>query len=190
VADITEVITDWFVNGHAGLKTIMFFDGSAPIGNIRNSLHNLWNAVDDNIASSARWTVATSGKTLDSATGDLTGVWSEAVPHTQVGSMAGETVADSVQVLLRWRTPTIVNSRFLAGHTFVPGLHQSNVQFGNLKDSVLTAMNAAATLFASESNGFVIWHRPSGPGATDGEIGSVVAGSCWQELAVLRRRRV
>jgi len=48
-------------------------------------------------------------------------------------------------------------------------------------------VNSAAAAFIGYGRGFVIWHRPvSGSG---GGYAEASAGVCWNELAVLRRRR-
>lgn len=192
-----EVITDWTVNSHSGLVSVMYFQDSSPIGTIRSSIQTLYTSIQGLLSNAVTWTIRTTGRSMDEATGNLQGVWGEAAARTGAGTAVQATVADTSQLLIRWKTGEIVNSRFVQGRTFIPGYTQTGIIAGNVASSTITTVNAAAQTFADAPNGFGIWARPfkqgetpPHPDARNGSLHPVSIGTCWTEMAVLRRRRL
>lgn len=192
-----EVITDWTVNSHSGLVSVMYFQDSAAIGTVRSSIQTMYLAIQGLLSNAVSWTIRTTGRSMNEQTGDLQGVWGEAAARTGAGTAVQATVADASQMLIRWKTGEIVNSRFVQGHTFIPGYTQTGIISGNLASSTVTTVNAAAQAFADAPNGFCIWARPfkgvAGNPDKPARLGSlhpVSIGQVWPEMAVLRRRRL
>ena len=133
------------------------------------------------------YVIRTTGVELDAATGALTGQWAEATARVGTGAGGTEPVADATQILVRWKTNTIVNGRFVAGRTYIPGCASSNEVSGNLAAATQSAIAAAGTTLIGSGAGLAVWHRPiSGSGGSEQSPNSCVV---WEEFAVLRRRR-
>lgn len=192
-----EVITDWTVNSHSGLVTVMYFNETSPIATVRSSINTLYTNVNGVLSNTAAWVIRPTGRQIQAEDGALLGIWTDATARSGAGVATAASVADATQVLLRWGTGAIVNSRFVRGRTFIPGYTSAGILAGNLASSSVTTFNNAATQFANDPNGFVIWSRPfagtpGSPGepARAGSSHQVVTGTVWPELAVLRRRRL
>jgi len=182
-----EIITDWTVPGGGSGLTLMYFQDPPTLAAKRSALATLWAAIDSYLATTVSWTIRTSGRILDEATGTLTGFWNENTAHTGTGGGSGQ-VPNVAQALLQWRTGGIVRGRLVQGRTFVPGVAPSFVTNGNLAPAAITGMAAAAEAMADASVGFSVWSRPTGVGS-DGSLHPVSSGSVWDELAALRKRR-
>lgn len=182
-----EIITDWTTPAGAGFASVMYFDENVLASDQRTDLGVLWGAIDNTLDSNVLWAVRTTGRDLNSATGTLTGVWTDTSAVVGAGSVAGQVTPDAAQILLRWNGTNIVNGRFVRGHTFVPGLSTAGVNEGNLSSGSTSAIQAAIDNFLAAGNGFGVWHRPQG--GSGGLLSNVEEGSVWSEFAVLRRRR-
>lgn len=182
-----EILTEWSTPSGSDHRTVMFFD---PVGNVasqRAALKAFYDTIKSQLDNGVNWTIQTSGRELDDATGALTGVWSESTPAAGVGVVNGEPVADATQVVMQWRTSNIVNGRFLQGRSYIPGLSSTHLSDGNVSSTVISAWTAAGQTLMAVASGLQIWHRPvAGSG---GVAHDVDQASVWSELGVLRRRR-
>lgn len=186
--DLAEVIVDWQAENTNGGLSVMYFSNPVSIAQYRAAIDQLYTDVAARLDSLTTWTVRTSGKVIDDATGTLTGFWNDATAATGSGSLSGIPVANASQVLLRWRTDTIVAGRLLQGRTYVPGLGTASMDGGQLSAAAQAAFQTAqATFIAGLTGDFVIWHRPGE--STPGAAYTVESGATWNELAVQRRRR-
>jgi hypothetical protein len=90
-----------------------------------------------------------------------------------------------------WTTATFVHGRRLKGRTFLVPLESGCfAPDGSLDDGTRTLLQAAVdTLVTSGEDHFVIWHRPTTVGGSDGLTGDVVAGTIRDRGAVLTSRR-
>lgn len=184
-----EILTRWEgPNMPNGMVTVMNFDEFTPVSDHREALEELWTAVGARVHSSFRWTVEAGGRIFDATTGQTTGVWSDPVVRTGVGTgTSGTQVANATMVLFQWRTGVYQNGRELRGRTYVPGLLSNQVVGGELQPSAVAALGTAAQDFVTGSPGFHIWSRPKN--GTSGSSANVATGTVWNELAVLRSRR-
>lgn len=182
-----EIVTDWTGPQGSGMSTVMFFESTPTIASQRASIGTFLTSYKANIANTWSYAVRTTGRNLDSGTGALVGSWSEPTATVGTGGVATQPLPDAAQVLYQWRTPTIVNGRFLRGRTFLPGLTASSLTNGNITAGVVTGLTSYGTTFVGAATAFGVWHRPIGGGGGT----HVVASACtvWPELAVLRRRR-
>jgi hypothetical protein len=154
----------------------------------RAALGAFFGAVDAIQAGQVSWTIRTSGRELSTSTGTLAGQWTDATAFTgSGGGVSTSSIADASQALVRWRTDTIVNGRFLQGRTFLPGISTSSILAGNLTAAAQTIINNAAATYIASLAQPVVWHRPTGGAGGSQDV--VVTGTAWSELAVLRRRR-
>lgn len=184
---VNEIITDWSVPGGGSGLSIMYADDANDLAVVRANIGTLWGELAPFISLDSSWVVRTEGRTLNTASGALTGGWSETTAQNGSGTAGSGEVANATQVLFRWRTSTIVNGRLVQGRTYVPGLRSVNLAVGQLDPGVVTDLSAAANSFAQSPVGIGIWHRPSA--GTGGSISAITAGSVWAELAVMRKRR-
>lgn len=182
-----EVITRWSTAGSPGGLTVMYFDPSSTAAQVRTAVATMWNAVDATLTTATSWTIDTSGRLIDEASGALTGFWNEASSKTGSGATAGVPVANSAQVLIRWFTGEVVGGRQLQGRSYVPGLATSNTVNGEVNSTAQNTILTAATALAQDSAGLLVWHRPGPNGA--GSYKHAPSAGVWNELAVLRKRR-
>lgn len=189
---VREITTRWTVaKGAADILSVMYFadgGGGATVAEQREAVHNMWLGCLPNLQNTTSYVVETTGRSFNTATGAITGEWSDPVAHQGSGiPNAGSSVANASQVLLRWKTGQIVGSRFLQGRTFVPGLASGALSQGEIPSVIAGVFaNAASGLILSDV-GFGIWHRPKG--GAGGAFWPAQSVSVWNEVAVLRRRR-
>jgi len=188
VADLNEVIIEWQSAKSPGGLSILYFKASGSVASQRSAIQSMLGGVVARLDNNTSWVVRTSGKVRDEATGTLTGFWNDANAKTGVGTLSGNAVPNASQVLLQWRTSTIVNGRLLQGRTYIPGLSATSLDEGELSSGAITSFQAGqAALLAAVPGDLVVWHRPGG--GSPGSGVSVTAGATWSELAVQRRRR-
>lgn len=187
MATLREIITEWTTpKGGTGFS-IMYFDAAGGVPSAqRSSLQDLWTDCAFQLADTTEWTIATTGKQIDSATGTLTGFWSETTSHEGVGS-GGVQMADATQLLLQWVTTNIVAGRRVRGRTYLPGVGWGTSSAGEPLPAVVVSLTSAAEAFVTRGQGFGVWSRPA-PGRA-GSFSEPVNGAAWTEYAVQRRRR-
>lgn len=184
---VREILTTWRTDAGSQFKTVMFFSEAGVVADQRTALAAFWTAADAVCAGTTTWTIETAGRELDTASGALTGAWTETSVKTGAGGGAGDQSGDALQALVRWHTGAIVGGRFLQGRNFIPGLAATVIVDGNLSAAGITAVQTAANTFVGSGEPPVVWHRPvSGSG---GALQAATSASVWAELAVLRRRR-
>lgn len=171
----------------SGKVSVMYFLADGAVAAQRTALGTFWGAVDGALDNSVQWSVRGEGIEIDDATGTLVDSWAEASAKTGQGAGNDNPVPDAAQVLVRWRTSSVVNGRFLVGRQFIPGLGALNSTDGNVGGTSITIVQNAANALIASGTGLVVWHRP-GPSGT-GSSTAVSTASVWSELAVLRKRR-
>lgn len=182
-----EVITEWSGVGKSPKLSIMYWNTTTTLTDARAGTDSLWVALAGYISGELTWNIRTEARTLDEASGTLTGLQVDTTSRTGVGGSPNPPLADATQALIRWRTGLIVNGRFLQGRQFIPGVGTGNAVGGNVRAAMLTAWNDALTTFVTGAADFGVWHRPvAGAG---GQFAQAVSGNVWEEFAVQRRRR-
>lgn len=182
-----EIVTDWTTASGGGKASVMFFDRLGDVAQQRLALRSFWQSMDNLLTPANTWSIRTDGRDLDDETGILVEAWDDGTPYTGTGAVTGEPVADSTQILIRWATSTIFGGRFVKGRTFVPGCVVGNLDDGNLSSAAVTVANSAANQLLLDTSDFGVWSRPQPDRA--GLFATATGASCWNELAVLRRRR-
>lgn len=182
-----EIIVDWTTPSGSGKASVLYFIEATSVASQRAALSTFLESVQTVQSSQCAYTIRTVGREMTSATGALSGAWSEPTAYTGTGSLAQEPLPDASQALIRWSTDHIVGSRFLQGRTFIPCLTTNGVNDGDVLAATQTVLQDAADALVAAGVQFCIWHRPvSGAG---GEAWAVDTAAAQSEFAVLRRRR-
>lgn len=175
--------------GSPWLGTMFFDETVGTAQSAATAVGTFWGAVDALMHTTVTWATEADVSAIDDTNGQLMGV-SSTTPQTGTGALGGELAPFVSQALVRWRTNGIVNGRSLRGRSFVPGLTTTSADDGRVIAATQATINAAAAALILDANStLVVWHRPSGPGATDGNSATVVTGTCWSQYASLRSRR-
>jgi len=182
-----EILVDWTTPSGSGKRSVFMFNTTSTAAAQRFSLSLFLGAIDAALSNQVTWTIETSGRVMDFATGTLTSLWTADVPYSGTGGTAGEPVADATQALVRWNTGEVVNGRILKGRTFIPGLAVGNLDDGNLGSALQALWQGYAQQLIDDEVGLSVWHRPVA--SSGGLLFNAAAASVWEELAVLRRRR-
>lgn len=136
-----------------------------------------------------QWTVPSSGDELDSATGAITGTWTDNTGGTVAGTVAGGNYAAGVGARVVWDTNGRTNNRRVRGSTFLcPLSNAAYASNGEIDPSVIVDLEAAAdALRIAQSGSLVVWTRPVG--GTGGALNSVLAVDVPNQVTWLRSRR-
>lgn len=187
MAAIRQILVDWTTISGSGKVSVFYFTSVVAVATQRAALAAFLGAADAHLDNSCTWVIRTTGVDVDDVSGALVDSWSDSTAHTGTGAGGTEPVADATQVLVRWKTPTIINGRFVQGRTFLPGCASSNEVNGNLVTASQAAIAGFANTLIGSGAGLLVWHRPvSGSGG----LGCVPeVATVWSEFAVLRRRR-
>ena len=151
-------------------------------------LATFFNAVKANFPAVVTWDIPATGDVIDETNGEITGAWIGGTAATIVATGAGAYVGGT-GAYVRWQTAGIVGGRRVRGRTFLcPLITTSFDTQGTILAGALTSFQTAATTLAG-SGKLRVWHRPSGPGATDGSQHAVVGATVPDKVTSLRTRR-
>lgn len=127
---------------------------------------------------------------LDSGSGDQVGRLAVTANPPITGTGSGNWAAPA-GACITWSTNKFIKGRRLRGRTFFVPLDGVNAfqPDGTLSDSMNTVVAAAIPIFINGQSEPIVWHRPTGPGLTDGDTAPIVTGSMADKVAVLRSRR-
>lgn len=171
--------------GGAGVAT--YYCDPADLGG-RTALGTFYTAWGAGMPPVFTWNIPASGDTIESTTGTLTGGWTSGstITGTATGSSA---YAGGTGTYIRWDTGAVVGGRRLRGRTFMVPMSAATYDGnGNIVDATLASLQTATNTLVTNSS-FVIWHRPSTPGGSDGSTHLVTSGTCIDKVTSLRTRR-
>jgi hypothetical protein len=175
--------------GTPWLSTLFFDENGGTAQQAANAAGAFWGAADALMDNEVNWRTEPDVAEIDAITGQLESV-SSTTPVIGSGALTTLMLPVATQALVRWRTGIIVGDRELRGRTFVPGLGTASNDNGVLlAASQTTLQTAAAALIADANSVLVIWHRPTSPGASDGQAASVLTANVWGQFATMRSRR-
>lgn len=182
-----EILVDWTTPAGGGKVSVFYFGEATAASAQRAALGTMLGTIDAEMTNDVTWRVRTDGRMVDEATGQLTSLWSESTAQNGTGASPLPSLPDASQVLVRWLTSSVVSGRLVRGRTFLPGLTANTLSDGNVGSSLVTIITNAAQALVAANVGLGVWHRPgpSGPG----QLLPVTSAGCWNEYAVLRRRR-
>lgn len=167
--------------GMPGVSTF-YYD---TLGDLQlTSIKSFFTAIKAAIPAAVTITVPSTGVTIDTATGQPNGTWSQpAAGGTVVGTGVGAFAAP-VGAVVNWNTGVFVGGRQLRGKTFLVPLIGSTFEAdGTITAGDLTAFRTAAANLIGANPGFNIWSRRSAAFA------GVVSATVPDLPAVLRSRR-
>lgn len=171
-------------SGSAQLST-MYFDATAPFTaqHAADAVRSFWNDCKNGISNVYTFQVEPDVFNIDTATGKaVASTGTGTLPVT--GTEAGDPLPWATQALMRWGTTTFIGGRQIRGHTFIPGMVETNNTLGVPTAGLQTTFNAAAaTLIGNLAAEFVIYSRKNGIGAV------VTSDAMWSKWSVLRSRR-
>lgn len=187
---IYKVVTRWTGLGKSPKYSIMYYDGSeATVADAVASTRALWDVLKGSLSTTISAQVLGEVRVYNEITGDLISVNSAADAAPVTGTVSGEVAADATQILIRWRTATVVGGRLLQGRQYVPGVPVAVIDDGNLKGTNVAGMTTDIAAWLLPGRSLVVWHRPTPAAPAGGSVGLVTTGSVWAEFAVQRRRR-
>jgi hypothetical protein len=121
---------------------------------------------------------------VDPLTGNATGAVA-VTPVSNVGTATGNLCPNAAQGLVRWRTGTFVGGKEIRGRTFIPGPTVTHLGAGVPTSTYINAVSAAAAALIADANSdFMIYSRKNA------EQVPALTGSCWEQFAILRSRRL
>lgn len=126
---------------------------------------------------------------LEETTGELIG-FEIITPGAAVSGSGTASWAAAAGAVLIWNTQGVRNGRRIQGRTFVVPMGGAGLSSdGSLAAAAQTAFQSGAQTFADSITAPVVWARPSGPGASDGQIASITSARVPDKVAILRSRR-
>lgn len=185
MADLRRIPIDWTTGpGGTGVSVFYSLDPADPTG----ALGTFFNAIKGLFPTYVTWSIPSSGDTIESTTGVLTGSWSGGTSASITGTGSGASAAGT-GFYVRWYTDTIRNGRKFLGRTFFCPIAVG----GYASDGTLDASNQAAMQTAVNTlvgaSALVVWGRPTTPGGSDGLFAEQTSGLVPDKVTSLRTRR-
>lgn len=187
MASVRRIEVVW--QGLTGLPGLSVFHSLDSVSGALAAIRAFFLATQSLYPSGLTLSFPNSGDVFDSATGTLTGGWSDTAVANVPGSGAGAYAA-GVGMFVKWNTGAIVGGRRLKGRTFLCPLGNDRYDAGGtiVDGSVTTVQTAANTLVATGTMN--VWHRPTSPGGSDGALHVVTSATPLDKVTALRSRRV
>lgn len=170
------------VNGPT-VSTFYFDDTLGTQQDCADSVVDFLGNLDDLLTNQITWNLETEVETLDTVTGTLTDVATVSTGFG-TGTATTEFLPTVTQGLIRWNTGQILNGRVVKGHMFVPGMLESQNDYGRPNAAILSAVETISDNFQTTAGvEFVIWSRTNGAAVT--VLGSSMAPQ-WSYLSSRR----
>ena len=172
-------------SGTTGLPGVSVFHSLDSVSGALAAIRAFYNSVKAYAPTGVTWTFPGTGDVVDSATGILTGGWTDTDPGSVAATGAGYHAA-GVGTFIRWGTGAIVNGRRVKGRTFwAPMGSESFETNGTITAASRTAfITAGNTLWGTGT--LNVWHRP--PAGTHSGGSAHVVTSCDVPDQVTRLR--
>ena len=152
------------------------------------ALTTFFNAIKGNHPTGLSWQLPSSGDTIDSGTGALTGGWTGATGSTIAANGGPGVYAAGAGMRVTWPTAGIGAHKRIVGSTFlVPLLGSLYDTNGTIAAGTVTTTQTAANAVVASAK-VQIWHRPS-PGGSDGALWPMLSATVPDKVATLRSRR-
>lgn len=131
------------------------------------------------------------GDVIDTATGNLTGAWTDGSALAGIGGLnSTQAFAKGVGLQVRWHTNAIVAGRRVVGSTFICPLANSAFDLaGTLSSSQQTSAQTAAAAYLAAVPGAVIWSRPNAAAGRVGTVALISGSTVPDRPSWLRSRR-
>lgn len=187
MADLKRLRVGWEGTGVVGpgVSTLHFTDVAVGfVPDVWDMLQILKAYIPDTVVI----TLPNSGETIDVATGQANGTWTDgtASSTTCTGS---PNYAAGVGARIAWQTAGFNNGRRVRGSTYLVPLSAAQYDQGTIGTTPLAAMNAAVAAFITAVDGeMVVYTRPT-PTVPIGATAAVVGGVIPDKVSWLRSRR-
>lgn len=185
MADLRKVPVTW-TTGAGGLGLSVFY--SADPDDVTTELGTFFNAIKAAFPGSVTWSIPSSGDTIESTTGILTGAWTGGTAASITATGGTSLYAAGTGGYVRWQTPLVIGGRRLKGRTFLcPIITDQYATDGTLNSTTLSGWQTAATTLAT-SGKLVVWHRGTVDDPT-GAAATVTAAVVPDKVTSLKTRR-
>lgn len=165
-----------------GTNTFYGSEGDVAVADMRVELQNAYDDWCTNQCSSELTvTIPSTGDIIDSTNGSLVGVWNDGTDIAIPGSISGDRMSLTTQLLVQLKTDAIVSGRRLHGRIFLPGMVRSDGDDG-VPGPTLTAY--VAGIWDTQLSGDFAVYSP-----THHEWATVSSCTVWAQYATLRSRR-
>lgn len=167
---ITQYTVGW-TGGRIGTGASVFHIGvSSPAGinwaNVNTAFGAWYTALRTSVPNDVTWTFPFEVKTIDEATGALTGVASIPQRAPIVGTGTDAAWSAATGRVVKWSTGQVVGGRRLAGHTYIVPCTNNAFNEGSVNGTTIgtdgTAHAALIAALATESAPLVVWSRTHG----------------------------
>lgn len=165
----------------------LFYASAA--GALASDLVTFFNAIKGGSPAPLQWDVPISGDTLDDATGQINGGWTDVGGGVVVATGSGAYAAGT-GAYVKWGTAAIVNGRRLKGRTFICPINGGSYDSGGTLATVTQSAIQTAAQAVAAAGKMVVWHRPPAGTFTGGSSSLVTSASCPDQVTSLRSRRV
>jgi hypothetical protein len=191
MAALVKTTIHWIsAQGRGNAQSNLWWDpsafGSDPLsGNntIKAQVYSFFNGIKPNIAVAYSMQLDPVAELIDPANGQVISDIDLGATNVVQGTGGGQTVADTTQVLVRFKTGHRIAGRTLQGRIYIPGLSIQALQGGNITTASQASIQAAAQNLLTDGNGLRVYSRK------DRTFWEVQSATVPSELAVQRRRR-
>lgn len=172
--------------GGPGGEGVSTFYSEDTVTTALADLRAFFDAIKASFPSQISWSFPSSGDTIDLATGQIDGSWSQAAASPVSGGAGTAVFAAGVGLRVRWETGAVRNGRRVRGSTFLTSMDATDFQSdGTIAPSVLSVFQTAADTLAGQG-----WlHVYSRDFAGGGAMSQVQSATVPDRISWLRSRR-
>lgn len=134
-------------------------------------------------------TIQGQGDVVDSATGQITGSWTDGADIALVGTGSSGQYFAAGGACVSWTTAGVVAGRRVKGRTFLVPLTSLAYAGSALVPTAVSAIQNATNTMLGSGNVWWILHRPTTKGGTDGAAFQITGGTVKNHQAILSSRR-
>lgn len=191
---LLRVKTEWTGFTGAPGYTVMHFNGSDEAAGsspdqCHEAVHTFFTAIASRLPGVVRLRVDPNVERLDEASGEIV-AFELATDRPVISGTTTGNFSSATGACITWMTAGVRNGRRIRGRTFlVPLASAAYDTDGTLNPTARTNIETAAQALNDDFGGLVVFSRPSGPGATDGQAALVTGVRVTDKTAILRSRR-
>jgi hypothetical protein len=168
--------------------SVMTFHFLGTATGMTADLFTFYDTIKTRLPSIVTVSIPNSGDEIDSATGELTGSWTDGTA-TAVAGLGTAQCPQGVGCRVVWNTNGFLAGRRVRGSTFLVPLDASMYStLGLLSASRSQIEGAAAALVTATSGDMVVFSRPKA--GTPGGYSSITSSTVPNKISTLRSRRV
>ena len=187
--NLDRLRVEWAGSSTVGPAVSTFFFAAGTPG-IPAAVKLLYDAAKNHLSEDTRIQIPKFGETINEATGDVVGAWTDAGDAEVVIGLNVDAYARGVGCRVVWETGVRTNSRRVRGSTFlVPVCRNAFSTDGQVSsDFVALLGGGAGAMVAALDGGFRVWTRPD-KGGSNGGSSTVIGHSVPLTPSWLRSRK-